>query len=107
MEKFIGNFIRVVALIMLVVGLVMAVVSHGKMESAEIHSLFNGDPMDVLFWKSMIYVSLASAFNSIFVFAFSFIVEASVIYINEKRESREDKKDSSESKFVVASPITG
>lgn len=67
---------------MFVGSIIMALVSRTLLQKVEVYSAVYGESIsDEIFWKMMIYVSIITSINSIFVFGFSYIVEASITYI--------------------------
>lgn len=84
MKNIMAKVVRVFAFIMFFGGILMGLVSRMEMQSAEVHEAVYGSSTDIVFWKFMIFASVLTVLQSIFVYAFSYIVEASVKYIKEK-----------------------
>lgn len=76
MRKTIVKIIRVFAVIMFVIGLYFSVGS--------IAMCAKSSNPDDLSWFGVILLSLSTLFSSIFAYGFSYIVEASVHYLDKK-----------------------
>lgn len=77
MRKNIAKIIRVFAVIMFVVGLYFSVGSIAMCAKSS-----NSDDIS---WFGVILLSLSALFSSVFAYGFSYIVEASVRYLDKEK----------------------
>lgn len=86
--KFVTVTIKVIAVLMFVIGLIMFFVSQDEARYAS-YGFYGKHSTDVLYWKFISVQSIVTAVSSVFVYGFSYIVEAACKYLKKEEADEE------------------
>lgn len=96
MKKVIVKAIQILALLMLIGGVFMFFVCRYEAWDSEIRSYYSKDSSSVVMWQLLSVQCILTAISSIFVFGFSYIVEAACLYIEKVKQEKEMAIEESE-----------
>ena len=80
--KFVTVTIKVIAVLMFVIGVIMFFVAQDEARYAS-YGFYGKHSTDVLYWKFISVQSIVTAISSVFVYGFSYIVEAACKYLRK------------------------
>lgn len=83
MKKIICVAIQVLAVVMFIGGIIMCFIAKRQAWDAEIESYYTRNASAVSMWNEIFILSVISVINSVFVYGFSYIVEAACLYIEK------------------------